>query len=105
MKWVLKREGTYSLVEDSDPRPEVKLPNKRMGKVFTPYSPSWRKYEPDMWNTDTKRSRESADKFYLEREHALKTDPKAANWEKSRKESWAHDKPQWVKWAKKRGVL
>jgi len=105
MKWVLKHYGTYKLVEDSDPRPEVKLPNKGMGKIFTPYSPSWKKHEKNMWHEDTKTSQEATDKFIEEREHEIKTDPKAARWEKSRKATWEKDKPAWRKWATKKGII
>ena len=69
------------------------------------FSPSWKKYEKSIWHEDTKTSQESTDKFIEEREHEIKTDPKAARWEKSRKATWDKDKPAWRKWATKRGIL
>lgn len=103
MKWVLVRDGSYKYVTDDDARPSVVLPNKPLGSIFIPYNPSWKKYESEMWNDDKKRSIPATDKFIDEREHETRTDPKAARWEKSRKERVAKDKPAWVKWAKQRG--
>jgi len=97
MKWVTLRDGLQRLVDNDDPRPAVKTKKKPMGIPFIPYSPTWKKYEKDMWNTDYKHSSEATDKFIAEREHETKTDPKAARWEQSRKAGWAKDKPLWVK--------
>lgn len=97
MKWILVRDGTYKYVEDTDPRPRVSLPSKGIAGFFTKFSPSWGKYEKDMWNTDVKHSREASDKFALEREHAMKSDARAARWEQGRKAAWAKDKPLWAK--------
>lgn len=98
MKWILVRDGTYKYVEDSDPRPRVSLPSKGFSSsIFTKFIPSWGKYEKDMWNTNDKISRRASDMFALERDHAIKTDPKAKRWEEGRKASWAKDKPLWAK--------
>jgi len=104
-KWVQTRNGNYKYVVDTDLRPEVKLPDKKMGPVYVPYLPPWRQYEKDMWNDDTKKSIHATDRFIDEREHELKVDVKAARWEKSRKARWDKDKPAWRKWAKKRGIV
>ena len=104
MKWVKVRDGVHKLVEDSDERPAVKLPNKKIGVPFIPYSPSWRKYEAGMHSDDTKTSIESSEKFEKEREHEMKTDSTARAWEKSRKESWQKDKPYYVKKVEEAGI-
>lgn len=97
-----KGKHTWSHVEWSEKKPRIRLTCDEHQKptspsLSVPYSPPWKKHEKGMWNTDDKTSRESADKFHLEREHEVKTDPRAARWEKSRKASWAKDKPTWVK--------
>lgn len=97
MKWVKIHNGSFKFVEDSDPRSSVYIPKKPFGIPYTPFNPSWKKYEKDMWNTDYKRSSKATDKFIAEREYEMRTDPKAARWEKSRKEGWAKDKPLWIK--------
>lgn len=104
-KWVKIRDGKYKYVPDSDSRPSVTLPTKKLGPVYIPFKPSWGKYERDMWNDDKDKSMKASDRFIDEREHETKTDPKAARWEASRKERWAKDKPEWRKWATKRGVF
>ena len=93
----MKSPGSYNLVDDSDERPAVKLPHRGIGTLHTTFSPSWKKYEEGMKNPNSKNQGEYTDKFIAEREHALKTDPQAKRWEEGRKESWAKDKPQWVK--------
>ena len=79
--------------------------NSSKKNIFTPFAPSWRKYESGMWGEDNKTAQSQADKFLTEREHEIKTDPRAARWEKSRKERWAKDKPAWVKMKQKKGEL
>jgi hypothetical protein len=97
MKWVLLSPGNYKLVDDEDERPAVKLPSHKPGKIFTPFAPSWKKYEEGMKHPDSPNQGEYADKFIAEREHQLKVDPQAKKWEESRKAVWAREKPQWVK--------
>lgn len=63
----------------------------------TPYQPDWKKHEAGLFHPDPKVQQEASDKFEAERDHALKTDPAARRWEKSRKESVAKDKPHFVK--------
>jgi CDP-glycerol glycerophosphotransferase (TagB/SpsB family) len=104
MKWVKVRDGVHKLVEDSDERPAVKLPNKKIGIPFIPYSPSWRKYEEGMHSDNAKTSIESSEKFEKERDHTIKTDPQAARWEKSRKERWQKDKTYYVKKVEEAGI-
>ena len=105
MKWIKVRDGIHKFVSDSDPRPAVHLPKKKIGSVYIPFQPPWKKYERGMWNDDKVQSMSLTDKFIDEREHEMKTDPKAARWEKSRKARWEKDKPEWRKWAAKRGVF
>lgn len=103
MKWVQVRDGSYKFVEDSDSRPAVKLSSKRLGVPFTPFQPSWKKHESEMWNDDKRKSIAATDRFIEEREHEVRIDPRAARWEASRKERVAKDKPAWRKWAQRRG--
>jgi len=104
-KWVKVRDGKYKLVDDTDTRPVVRLPNKPLGIPFIPFSPSWKKYESEIWNDDSRRSMTATDKFLDEREHETQTDSRARRWESSRKERVAKDKPAWRKWAQKRGYF
>ena len=97
MKWVLNSPGNYRLVDNDDERPEVKLPGKKLGTPHIAYTPSWKKYEEGMHHPDNKKQAASGDKFFAEREHALKTDPQARRYEESRKEAWAKEKPQWIR--------
>lgn len=88
LKWVEERSGKYKLVTLDDPRPEVKLKSRR-GTPTIKFTPSWKKYESSIHLLD------GADKFNKEREHAVKTDPKAARWEKSRREWFQKQKHAW----------
>lgn len=98
MKWVQVREGNYKYVEDEDERPAVRLKHKRMFPNFIlAYSPSWRRYETAMVHPDSKNQGEATDKFVAEREHEMKTDPKAKRWEEGRKAEWVKAKPAWRK--------
>ena len=103
MKWVQVRDGKYKYVSDDDARPAVTLPSKKPGIPSVPYQPPWAAYEKEVWHEDTKTSIKATDRFDETRAHEVRTDPRAARWEASRKERLAKDKPQWVKWAKKRG--
>lgn len=104
MKWVKIHEGTFKYVEDSDERPSVKLPHKKIGIPFTPFNPSWKQYESGMHSDDPKVALDSSEKFESERNHAIQTDRKAASWEKSRKEGWQKDKPYYVKKVQEAGI-
>lgn len=106
MKWIQDTPNRYKLVEDDDPRPEVQLKDKN-GMPFVKYTPSWKAYEQNYWTPDPERkpNNKLTDKFLEEREHQIKNDPKARRWEKSRKESWAKDKPQWRKAMMKKGLF
>lgn len=97
MKWVSVRPGLSRLVEDSDPRPAIKLPKKKLGIPFTPYVPPWKQFEEGMLNPNSKNQAEYGDKFTAAREHEMRNDPKARKWEESRKERLAKDKPYFVK--------
>ena len=94
LKWVEIRSGRYTLVDQDDPRPEVNL-KTRIGPPNIAFTPSWKKYETPMFIGDPKKQAEAADKFNEEREHAIKTDVKAARWEKSRKEWFGKQKHNW----------
>jgi len=97
MKWIQSAPGNYKLVEDTDERPEVKLPSKTVGAPHVAYVPSWKKYEEAMRHPDSNQQGVASDKFIAEREHAIKTDPQAKRYEESRKARWAADKAQFVK--------
>jgi len=104
MKWIAVSTGHYRLVNDDDERPAVKLRDKP-GSPFFKYTPSWKAYEEGMKHQFSKDPIGSADKFIDERDHQLKTDPKAKRWEESRVKSWEKDKPQWRKEAMKKGII
>lgn len=104
MKWVKIHDGSYKFVEDSDTRPSVKLPKKKLGVPFIPFSPSWKKYEADMHSDNTKVAIAASEKFQAEREHAMKTDSRARNWEEGRKQSWQNDKPAFAKKIQEAGI-
>ena len=97
MKWIQSAPGNYKLVEDTDERPEVKLPSKTVGAPHVAYVPSWKKYEEAMRHPDSNQQGVATDNFMAEREHAIKTDSQAKRYEESRKARWAKDKPQWIK--------
>jgi len=96
MKWIEKSPGYYKLVEDDDPRPEVKLKAKE-GSPTIKYVPSWKKYETPMFSGDGHSQFDAAEKFTQEREKELRTDGKAARWEKSRRDWFAKQKNAWRK--------
>jgi hypothetical protein len=62
-----------------------------------PFNPSWKRYEKDLSNPDDQKAREAADKFDIERQHEMRTDPRAKRWEESRKKAIAEQKPAWAK--------
>ena len=95
-KWIQLSPGHYRLVEDDDPRPAVKL-KARKGTPNIKYVPSWKKYETPMFMGDGHSQFDAADRFTKEREDAIHKDPKAARWEKSRREWFAKQKPAWRK--------
>ena len=97
MKWIQSAPGNYKLVEDTDERPEVKLPSRTVGAPHIAFVPPWKKYEEAMKHPDSKQQGVATDKFMAEREHAIKTDPQARKYEESRKARWTADKPQWIK--------
>jgi hypothetical protein len=90
MKWVMDSPNKFKLVDDEDPRPAVKLQSRAKGGAPTiKFVPSWKKYEKDLNLFD------GADKFSQERDMEIKTNPKAARWEKSRKEYYQKEKHEW----------
>jgi hypothetical protein len=102
-KWVEIRSGRYTLVPIDDPRPEIHLKDKAMdGAPNIAFTPSWKKYETPMFIGDGHAQYEASEKFTAEREHAIKTDPKAARWEKSRVEWFHKQKHNWSKKEKER---
>ena len=109
-KWIEAKLGTYKLVDINDPRPAVEMPSKfkeAVGKktTTTPFNPSWKKYEKGMWSGDKETSIAQTDKFLDERDHAVKTDPRAKRWEAGRKQEWAKNKRYWAKDMVHKGVL
>lgn len=107
-KWIETSPGHYKLVDRDDPRPEKEPQGKSFGgSTYVKFSPSWRKYEGDIHNENASpdAQAEAADKFVAEREHQMKIDPRAASWEKSRKESLAREKPIWRREMLKRGII
>ena len=107
-KWVQDSPGCYKLVDRTDPRPAVKLPDRGLAQssnIHVKYTPDWKKYEEGMHKGTPDQQAEAADKFTAERDHQLKVDKSARRWEESRKESWAKDKPQWRKEMTRRGEI
>ena len=106
-KWVEVEPNYYKFVEDSDPRPAVKLKSRKLGQTYVKFVPSWRKYEPNFHDLDPEKKEDlkSNDAFLAERDHATKTDPKARRWEESRKREWARNKPAWRKQMMREGLI
>jgi hypothetical protein len=50
-----------------------------------------------MTHPDSKVQGKATDMFNAERDHEMKTDPRAKKWEESRRERLAKDKPYFVK--------
>jgi hypothetical protein len=94
VKWVKVREGLYKLVEDDDPRPAVKLKSHR-GAPNIKYVPPWKKYESPMWFGGANDQIKASEQFTQERDREMQKDPKAARWEKSRREWFAKQKRGW----------
>jgi co-chaperonin GroES (HSP10) len=61
------------------------------------YKPEWAKYEKDLSNPDPEISSKAGDAFDEVRQEELKNDPQAREWEKSRKEAFLKDKPEYTK--------
>lgn len=101
-KWVQTSPGKYRLVDETDPRPAAKLKGSK-GTPKLRFTPSWKKHEAEMNHPSDQKQMEATDKFIAEREHAMKTDPKAKRWEEGRKKEWARNKPAWRKQIMKRG--
>lgn len=101
-----KKKYTHS--EWSEETPPVELQcddcDKTPKKIHTAFSPSWKKYEDGMHSDNNAIAKQSTDKFMAEREHAMKTDKTAKQWEESRKQSWAKDKPYYVKKVEEAGI-
>jgi len=90
MKWILSSPNQYKFVDDDDPRPAVKLKSKvKTGAPTIRFTPSWRQYEKNINQPG------AADKFEKEREFQLRTDPKSARWEKSRRDWFQKQKHDW----------
>ena len=61
------------------------------------YKPEWAKYEKDITNPDPVIASRAAEAFEETRALELKNNPEAREWEKSRKESFMKDKPEYTK--------
>jgi len=61
------------------------------------YKPEWAKYEKDITNPDPVIASRAAEAFEETRAFELKNNPEARKWEKSRKESFMKDKPEYTK--------
>lgn len=68
-----------------------------LNMVDLTYKPEWAKYEKDLTNPDPEKARIAAEAFDETRSQEIKNDPQAREWEKSRKESFLKDKPEWTK--------
>ena len=69
----------------------------KLGVFFFMYKPTWQKHEKDMKSLKPKEAEKALNAFIEEREKELQNNPSARQYEKSRRESLAKDKPQWVK--------
>jgi hypothetical protein len=98
----------YSHQEWSEEQEPIELQcdacDKTTKSFSIPFVPSWGKYEEGMHSDDKKFALDSSEKFEQEREHAMRTDPKAARWEKGRKEGWQKDKPYYAKKVQEAGI-
>lgn len=61
------------------------------------YHPEWKKFEKDIYSENPQKAREAAEAFDETRAHELKNSQKARDWEKSRREAVAKNKPHYVK--------
>lgn len=61
------------------------------------YEPSWKQYEKQIHTAPPQEAEKALDAFLQERDKELKVNPKAREYEKSRRERLAKDKPEWVK--------
>jgi len=106
-KWIVVRPGYYKYVSNDDPRPKVKLKPKELGDTYVKFTPSWKKYEPNIHDLDPDKKEDFkiTDAFLAERDHETKTDPKARRWEESRKKEWARNKPVWRKQMMREGII
>lgn len=59
------------------------------------YEPGWKQYEKDLHSDDADTARKAGIAFDEARNHELKNSTTSRNWEESRKEEWAKEKPQW----------
>jgi hypothetical protein len=100
MKWIQSSPGSYRLVDDSDERPAVKLPNRRFTEGPTKelkvkFLPSWKKYEEKMHHGTPAEQREASELFTAEREKEINTSRQASSWEKGRREWFQKQKHDW----------
>lgn len=63
----------------------------------TKFNPSWKQHEKDIHSDDADVARAAADRFEMERNHEMRTDPQARRWEESRRKEVAKEKPIWKK--------
>lgn len=65
--------------------------------VNTKFEPSWKAHEKNLHSPNPEIAEKASDAFYEERNLELATSKKARDWERSRKEAAAKEKPEWVK--------
>lgn len=63
----------------------------------TIYQPSWGEHEEAMHSEDPEEAYEAGVRFQEERAKEMANSAKARDFEKSRKEAWAKEKPEWKK--------
>lgn len=63
----------------------------------TTYKPSWETFEKDLHSDNVETSLKASEAFEKTRLQEMKNSEKARRWEKSRKEEWVKNKPQWKK--------
>lgn len=90
--------GILFMLNEVTPRTHSERSAFFVGKnMRTPYDPTWKKYEESLHSSNADEARKATEAFAEEREKELKNSKRARDWENSRKESLAKDKPIWRK--------
>ena len=71
----------------------------------TTFDPNWKQFEKDLHHPDTETQVRATDAFISTRNTALQNSKKARDWEYSRREEFARNKPFWVKERKEKERL
>lgn len=100
MKWVKAYEGKWSLVEDSDPRPEdKKFANRKVSKgtFTTSIRPPWvSEVDVHKLANDADANVAYSESMTKEKEKWTATG-KWAKWERERKAAAMANKPEWIR--------